>query len=284
MYYNLGVIEVDISSKPIKRSKARIFCGQLFYTLKKYIQWWSSGKKYSRRRAAEDYEYCVFQHSTPLYRKLKDVEMYLQCNKVENLKLAIKNIDGIVLKPGEYFSYWRLIGKPSKLKGYKKGMALTPRGGFKEETGGGLCQLSNLIYWNTLHTPLTVTERFRHSHDIFPDANRTQPFGSGATCHYNYLDLEIKNNTSEEYEIKVWLTAEELVGQWRANKKIDLFYEVYEKEHSITPGRFGGYIRNNVIYRRVKNSLEEELYDEYITENHAIMVYEPFLKEGIENK
>ena len=47
------------------------------------------------------------------------------------------------------------------------------------DIGGGLCQLSNLIFWMTLHTPLTVTERYRHSHDVFPDANRTQPFGSG---------------------------------------------------------------------------------------------------------
>ena len=46
-------------------------------------------------------------------------------------------------------------------------------------TGGGLCQLSNLIYWMTLHTPLTITERYRHSYDVFPDSNRTQPFGSG---------------------------------------------------------------------------------------------------------
>ena len=46
--------------------------------------------------------------------------------------------------------------------------------------GGGLCQLSNLIFWMTLHTPLEVKERHRHGYDVFPDSNRTQPFGSGA--------------------------------------------------------------------------------------------------------
>ena len=65
-------------------------------------------------------------------------------------------------------------------------------GSFQTGIGGGLCQLSNLIYWMTLHTPLTVTERYRHSFDVFPDSRRTQPFGSGATCSYNYLDLQIK--------------------------------------------------------------------------------------------
>ena len=50
---------------------------------------------------------------------------------------------------------------------------------YKMSLGGGLCQLSNLIYWMTLHTPLTITERYRHSYDVFPDSNRTQSFGSG---------------------------------------------------------------------------------------------------------
>ena len=66
-------------------------------------------------------------------------------------------------------------------------------GGFKPGVGGGLCQLSNLIYWMTLHTPLTVVERWRHSYDVFPDAERTQPFGSGATVAYNHIDLQIRN-------------------------------------------------------------------------------------------
>lgn len=44
-------------------------------------------------------------------------------------------------------------------------------------------------------TPLTVVERYRHSHDVFPDANRTQPSGSGATCAYPHRDLMIRNDT-----------------------------------------------------------------------------------------
>lgn len=106
--------------------------------------------------------------------------MVWQENKVTNLKLAVKRLDGLILYPGETFSYWKRIGKPTARKGYKEGMVLF-LGQIGGDIGGGLCQLSNLIFWMTLHTPLTVTERYRHSHDVFPDANRTQPFGSGAT-------------------------------------------------------------------------------------------------------
>jgi len=34
-----------------------------------------------------------------------------------------------------------------------------------------------------------------HGYDVFPDSDRTQPFGSGATCFYNYGGFVIKINT-----------------------------------------------------------------------------------------
>lgn len=267
-----------LEKKPIKRGKARIIFGQAFYITKKYIQWCFTDKKYTNTKDKNDYENIIFTHETPLYRKLKEVDMYLQKNKVENLKLALENLDGVVIMPGEYFSYWKLIGRPTYSKGYKDGMILTPEGGFTPGVGGGLCQLSNLLYWMTLHTPLTITERYRHSHDVFPDVKRTQPFGTGATCHYNYLDLEIKNNTNHPFQLRLKLTDKHLVGHWRSVEPLRYKYEVYEKEHSITAGLFGGYIRNNLIFRKTYNLDKEEIADEYITENHAFMVYQPYLE------
>lgn len=132
----------------------------------------------------------------------------------------------------------------------------------------------------TLHTSLTVTERYRHSHDVFPDSNRTQPFGTEATCAYNFLDLQIYNNTEQEYQLVVYLTDEHLVGEWRSTVPSINKYEVYEKEHSITTGLFGGYIRNNIIYRKIYDNIGL-IKDEYITENHAYMMYNPYLSEGI---
>ncbi len=141
-----------------------------------------------------------------------------------------------------------------------------------------MCQLSNLIYWMALHTPLTVTERYRHSHDIFPDVNRTQPFGSGATCVYNYKDLQIYNGTGIEYQLVVFLTEDFLAGEWRTQVLLPYRYEVYEREHFITSTFWGGYIRNNTIFRRIYNIDNEFMDDEFVTENHAIMMYQPLLQ------
>jgi len=72
------------------------------------------GKKYAMRQSGEKLNHVIFKHRTPLLRQLKDVEMELQINKITNLKIAAKRLDGIVLQPGETFSYWRLIGSTTK--------------------------------------------------------------------------------------------------------------------------------------------------------------------------
>jgi vancomycin resistance protein VanW len=267
--------------KPIKRSRMRIALGKLYYTYKRYFEWYFSSKKYSRVYSKTLLPEMVFTHKTPLFRKLKNVDMWMQHNKVTNLKIATKKLNGIIINPGETFSYWKLIGKPNRIKGYVDGMILF-YGGFKSGVGGGLCQLSNMIYWMTLHTPLMVTERYRHSYDVFPDSKRTQPFGSGATCVYNYRDLQIFNGTNKPYQLQVYLRDDYLVGEWRAMEKPLFTYQVYEKEHKITHEYWGGYVRHNVIYRNVLDFNNNIVDDEYITENHALMMYQPFLEQNTE--
>jgi vancomycin resistance protein VanW len=130
----------------------------------------------------------------------------------------------------------------------------------------------------TLHTPLTVTERYRHSYDVFPDSNRNLPFGSGATCVYNYRDLQIYNGTGQVFQLLVTLDDEYLNGEWRSSSDPYITYEVYEKNHIISHEYWGGYIRHNEIYRKVYSHENELICDQYITENNALMMYQPFLE------
>jgi vancomycin resistance protein VanW len=265
--------------KPKRRSRIRLLMGKLYFTMKRYICWYFGKNNFAQNRSVNLLPNTAFEHKTPLLRKLKDVDMWMQYNKVENLKIAVNRLNGIVIRPGETFSYWRLIGRPSKRKGYKEGMVLY-YGGFKSGIGGGLCQLSNLIYWMALHTPLKVVERYRHSYDVFPDVSRTQPFGSGATCVYNYRDLQIYNNTDEDYQLYLTLDEEYLHGEWRTTESTEKTYKVYENKHWITHEFWGGYVRNNIIHRKVLDRAGNELLDEYISENHAIMMYSPLLSQG----
>ena len=251
--------------------------GRAYFTSKRYLLWLFGGIKFASRNS-EKLMFRCYSHKTPLIRKLKDVDMYLQYNKITNLKLAAAKINLVTLHPGETFSFWKLIGKPTGRKGYLKGMVLR-NGRFIAGTGGGLCQLSNLIYWMTLHTPLTVVERHRHGYDVFPDSNRTKPFGSGATCFYNYGDLMIQNNTSQTFQLIVNVTETDLEGVWMSDDMPEFTYKVYEKEHIMQPEYWGGYTRHNSLYRKIYDLKRNLVADEYVAENHAIMMYDPLLPE-----
>ena len=260
------------------RSKWRARIGAFYFTQKRYLSWIKNWIGFSRTHTITDLPYLVFSHQTPLYRQLRDVDQWLQDNKVINLKIALKKINNIIIKPSETFSYWYTIGKPTKRKGYVPGMILQ-NGGFTSATGGGLCQLSNILHWITLHSPLTITERWRHGYDVFPDSSRTQPFGSGATCSYNYIDLQIKNTTIQTFQFKVYLTDTYLVAEIRSTQPLNVNYDVYEKEHHFIHEPWGGYSRHNQIWRKVFDSETHKLLtNEFCTENHAIMMYEPLLE------
>jgi vancomycin resistance protein VanW len=211
-----------------------------------------------------------------LLRPLKDVDMLLQHNKVTNLRIAIQHLNGIVLKPGETFSIWKNVGRTRASKGYLPGLTLE-NGKISQGIGGGLCQLGNLLYWIVLHSPLTITERWRHGYDVFPDINRTIPFACGATLSFNYVDLQFTNTTTETFQIHLWLDHTHLHGSIRADKAPVYAYEIFETDHQFVQQWWGGYSRHNRIWRRTLELTSDKYREELISENSAIMMYSPLL-------
>ena len=264
---------------PIRRSWLRLRLGKAYYAGLRYLLWCAPKFRWAKEQRTEQLPQVQFAHATPLYRHLRGEEMVLQENKVVNLRLAVARLNGLVLAPGETFSYWRLIGKPTRRKGYKEGMVLF-LGHVGSDVGGGLCQLSNLIFWMTLHTPLTVVERYRHSHDVFPDANRTQPFGSGATCAYPHRDLMIRNDTDQPFQLCLRVGETCLEGQWRALRPPACRYEIVERDHRMDQAAWGGYVRHNALYRRLWDRDGRLVEEQFLFANDAIMMYSPLLEEA----
>lgn len=262
--------------KPEKRGVLRKYLGREYFILKRKFQWALNASQYALQKDPELCTESIIKHRSFLLRPLKDVDMYLQHNKVKNLALAIANINGIVIKPQQTFSLWRLVGRPTKRKGYLDGLILH-NGKISKGTGGGMCQLGNLLYWMTLHTELDITERWRHSFDVFPDVNRKIPFACGATLSYNYVDLQLKNNTEDTYCIHLWLDDEYLNGEIRCTRKMPYTYKVVEKDHLIKRQWWGGYTRHNRIWKQ--KFIQDEMIGEIlVAENHAIMMYNPLLE------
>lgn len=264
--------------KPKHRSRLRHKAGMAYYGMLRKMLWIKKKKHFSKTLDTTPLPYKYTDHQTILLRKLKDVDMWLQENKIINLKIAAKKLNGVIIKPGEVFSYWYLIGKPSRRKGYVDGMILN-NGGFEPGVGGGLCQMSNMLFWMAIHTPLTIVERHRHAYDVFPDSNRTQPFGSGATCFYPHGDLMIYNNTEDTYQILIHVGEKNLEGEIRVSSEPQYKFEIKEENHRMVCEYWGGYTRHNEIYQLAYDIDGNFLEKNLVVKNSAVMMYSPFLSD-----
>ena len=119
-------------------------------------------------------------------------------NKLFNLRLAASKINEVIIRPGQTFSFWRIIGSPDQH--YQKSRAIIG-GKLVEDNGGGLCQICSAIYHISLIAGLEIVERHSHSIDIYSDTTRFTPLGTDATIVYGYKDLRIRNNKPDAIEL-----------------------------------------------------------------------------------
>ncbi|MEM1219057.1 MAG: VanW family protein [Bacteroidota bacterium] len=269
---------MSVRPAPKHRSPLRLFLGKRWFRTRRYARWIREGRQYATTLSPQTVlPELVFQHQSLILRPLAGVDMRLQENKKTNLRLAVERLNGLVIDPEKVFSFWYLVGKPSQRRGFLPGLILQ-NGTVQKGVGGGLCQLGNLLFWIILHSPLTVTERWRHSYDVFPDVKRKVPFGAGATLSYNYVDLQFKNQTKQPFQLKLWLSETHLHGQLFTTSPLEESYTVEERNHQIRGQAWGGYTRHNQIIRiRWENATERKKAEELVTENHAILMYQPFL-------
>lgn len=105
-----------------------------------------------------------------------------------NLTVALSRIDGLVLQPGEEFSFNRAVGPRTVKRGYLA--APSYLGGESPSTiGGGICLLSSALYQLALLSDFRITQRVPHLRTI-----HSVPPGLDATVWYGGADLRFENN------------------------------------------------------------------------------------------
>lgn len=223
------------------------------------------------KRSSDFFDCVVARHQSVLRRKLGHSDLRLQEQKIINLQQAIQRLNGVVIEPNHIFSLWKIIGKPKYEDGYVDGMLLSD-GEIIEGIGGGLCQLSNFLYWIFLHTPVETVERYHHAMDVFPDSGRTLPFGGGATILYNFIDLKVKNISTHPLQVRLWLTDTHLKGQILSSHPIPEKVHVFEQNHFFIR-RGGQYFRYNEIYREIRIGGKLKKIEK-VTTNFAPVLYE----------
>ena len=218
----------------------------------------------------------VYRHSSLICRTLGQVDPVLQKNKAVNLALAAPRVDGILLRPGETFSFWRTVGNATRRRGYQEGLTISG-GQLGRGIGGGLCQLANLIHWLVLNSPLTVTELHHHSDALFPDERRTVPFGTGTSVFYNNVDYRFRNDSDQPVQLLVWLREDELCGELRSLRPFPCRYRLVE-ENSHYARLDDGYYRLSRVYKlTIDRASGRTLRRELILDNHSRVLFDPAL-------
>jgi hypothetical protein len=146
----------------------------------------------------------------PLWRDMTPAEFPLTAGKVENLRRAVRAFHGIEIPAGQIFSFWRQLGRTTRSKGFTDGRELR-EGCMVPAIGGGLCQLSGLLYQAALEAGLEIVERHAHSR-IIPGSSAEQDLD--ATVFWNYVDLRFKSDSP--WRIEAELSASELVIRIRS--------------------------------------------------------------------
>ena len=116
-------------------------------------------------------------------------------NRINNVELSSSHVDGVLLNPGDIFSFNETVGRRTAERGFKEASAFTGEL-VVNEIGGGICQTSSTIYLSVLKADLQVVERRPHTMTV-----SYIPLGSDATIDWGNIDFKFRNST--DYPIRV---------------------------------------------------------------------------------
>lgn len=241
--------------------------------LKRHISDMMSKERFATEKSNEKLPVTVSDHSSHLIKKGKGIDPTLQYNKATNIELAGGCINGLIIHPGEVFSFWRTVGNTTKRKGYKDGRVII---GDKLQPGigGGLCNLANTIHWLFLHSPLEVVEFHNHSDALAPDGEKRIPFATGTSVSYNNVDYRVKNTTDRDVQLLVWCADETLYAELRSGEAFPWRYELAEEDHHFCK-EGEKYYRISKIYRLTIDKQTDEVIDKkLVLDNHSEVMFD----------
>lgn len=119
-------------------------------------------------------------------------------NRRWNIKVGVERMTGIIIKPGEVFSFNKYLGPVDASTGFKPELVIKGDLGTIPEFGGGLCQVSSTTFRAAMHAGLPINERRNHSYAVQYYA----PQGTDATIYPGAVDLKFTNDTG--HSILIW--------------------------------------------------------------------------------
>lgn len=129
-------------------------------------------------------------------------------NRIYNINLAASRLNGILVAPGETFSFAKAIGDVSSFTGYKQAFVIQ-NGKTVLGDGGGVCQVSTTLFRAALNGGLPIEERNAHAYRV-SYYEQDSPPGIDATVYVPSVDLRFRNDTSHHILIQTLVDPGEL--------------------------------------------------------------------------
>lgn len=114
--------------------------------------------------------------------------------RITNIKIASSHLNGILVPPGEVFSFGDAVGEISAATGYDYAYIIS-EGRTVLGTGGGVCQVSTTVFRAALKAGLPIITRTAHAYRVHYYEEGGSPVGLDATVYPPTVDLKFKNDT-----------------------------------------------------------------------------------------
>ena len=176
------------------------------------------------------------------------IDPQLQLNKADNIRLACSRMNGVIVNPGETFSFWKLVGKTSKRNGFAEGRVIV-NGKLVAGVGGGLCNLANTINLLVMHSPMTITELHHHSDALAPPV-----------------------------QLCAWCDGDDLCTELRTTMEFPTTYRLVEEDHHFHQEASGNYYRISKIYLETMDRTTGEVLERRLQwDNRSRVMFDPAL-------
>lgn len=241
--------------------------------LKRHLQDLKRKENFATDFQKEKLTYVVSERSSNMIKRAEGVDLASQFNKAKNIELACQKLNGLVIKPGEVFSFWKLVGKISEKKGYKAGRVIE-RNKLILGIGGGICNLANTINLLVIHSPLLITEFHTHSDALAPDETGRIPLNAGTSVSYNHIDYRFKNTTNQSFQLMLWCEGEVLHTALRSERELPYTYDILEENHHFTKEKEKFY-RISKIYKATLSKTSGDMVEKtLIWDNHSEVMFD----------
>ena len=212
--------------------KRKLFCElcPFTYTVSLHKERWKrnikdlfGSEKFAKSHQESRLPAIVYSQHNNMIKRGPGIDPKHQQNKADNIRIACNKIDGLLIHPGEVFSFWHTVGKTSKRNGFSEG---------------------------------TITELHHHSDALAPDPNGHHvPYSAGTSVNYNFIDYRFRNDTDQVVQLCTWCEGDELMAELRSEHPYPYTYRLTEEGHHFHKEDDGTFYRYSKIY---KETLEHD--------------------------